>query len=84
VRYRAGAFLREDPRYIEGKSFENIGITLGLGFPITLPRQQTSFVNVAFELSRNGAGTSIEEQYAKVTLGFTLNDNTWFFKRRFE
>ncbi len=84
VRYRAGAFLREDSRYIDGKSFENIGVTFGLGFPITLPRQQTSFVNVAFELGNNGAGTSIEEQYAKVTLGFTLNDNTWFFKRRFE
>lgn len=84
VHYRAGAFFRQDPRYIYGKTLDNVGVTFGLGFPITLPRQQTSFVNASFELGSIGTGTTIEEKYAKITLGFTLNDNTWFFKRRFE
>jgi hypothetical protein len=84
VRYRAGAFYRQDPRLIYGKNLNNVGINLGLGFPITLPRQQTSFVNFAVELGSLGEGTVIKEQYVKLSLGFTLNDNTWFFKRRFE
>jgi hypothetical protein len=84
VRYRAGAFYRQDPRLVYGKNLNNVGINLGLGFPITLPRQQTSFVNFAVELGSLGEGTVIKEQYVKLSLGFTLNDNTWFFKRRFE
>jgi hypothetical protein len=79
-----GAFYRQDPRLIYGKNLNNVGFNLGLGFPITLPRQQTSFVNFAVELGSLGEGTVIKEQYVKFSLGFTLNDNTWFFKRRFE
>lgn len=85
IRYRAGAFFRQDPRSDDsGNELNDVGLTLGLGFPITLPRQQTSFVNAAFELGKLGAGSDIEETYLRMTLGFTLNDNTWFYKRRFE
>lgn len=84
VRYRTGLFYKQDPRVFEGKNMDNYGVTMGFGFPITLPRQQTSFVNLAFELGVLGPGTVIEEKYGKITVGFTLNDNTWFFKRRFE
>lgn len=84
IRYRAGLFFHQDPRIINGKGLDNAGITLGFGLPITLPRQQTSFVNMAIELGQIGAGTTIEERYARLTVGFTLNDNTWFYKRRFE
>jgi hypothetical protein len=84
VRYRLGAYYRQDPRIVNGSKIDDTGISFGFGFPITLPRQQSSFVNAAFELGRLGAGTPVSETYGRITLGFTLNDNTWFYKRRFE
>jgi hypothetical protein len=84
VRYRFGGYFRQDPRTVNGTNFNDTGITLGFGFPLVLPRQQTSFVNTSFELGRIGAGSPIEETYIRATVGFTLNDNTWFYKRRFE
>jgi hypothetical protein len=84
IRYRVGGYYRQDPRIIEGKNVNDVGLSFGFGFPITLPRQQTSFVNAAFELGQVGSGTAISETYLRATVGFTLNDNTWFYKRRFE
>lgn len=84
VRYRAGAYYRQDPRSVARKDLNDMGLTLGFGFPLIMPRQQTSFVNLAFEVGKLGADSPIEETYVRLTAGFTLNDNTWFFKRRFE
>lgn len=84
IRYRLGAYYRQDPRKAEGKELDDLGLSFGFGFPITLPRQQTSFVNTAFELGKLGADSPIDETYFRITVGFTLNDNSWFYKRRFE
>lgn len=83
-RYRAGGYFRQDPRTVSGNNFNEIGLTLGVGLPVVLPRQQTSFVNLALELGKIGVDSPIEETYFRLTAGFTLNDNTWFYKRRFE
>ncbi len=83
IRYRAGAFYGTDPRTVFNTSLTNYGINIGLGLPIILPRQRTSFVNVALELGRFGTTESLQETYAKLSVGFTLNDNSWFFKRKF-
>lgn len=84
VRYRAGAYFRQDPRNVADKDLNDLGLTLGLGLPIVLPRQQASFVNLSLEIGKLGTDTPIEETYFRFTAGFTLNDNTWFYKRRFE
>lgn len=84
IRYNFGAYYRQDPRVVAGKNLDDVGITLGFGFPLILPRQQTSFINLAFEAGRFGMQSPIEETYIRLTMGFTLNDNSWFFKRRFE
>ncbi|MEL6867047.1 MAG: hypothetical protein AAFP19_21670 [Bacteroidota bacterium] len=84
IRYRFGAFAARDPRSdFLNEQLTNVGITLGLGFPIILPRQQKSFLNLALELGRFGSNNELQETYARMTLGFTLNDDTWFFKRKF-
>jgi hypothetical protein len=83
VRYRLGFFYAEDPRTFGGEQLTETGITLGMGFPIILPRQRTSFVNLAIEAGQFGLSDSLTENYIRMTLGFTLNDNTWFFKRKF-
>ncbi|MCC7245496.1 MAG: hypothetical protein IT269_07450 [Saprospiraceae bacterium] len=84
TRYRAGAYFRQDPRIINNEKLDDVGVTVGIGFPIQLPRQQISFVNLGLETGLFGANTAISEQYFRINLGFTLNDNTWFYKRRFE
>ncbi|TNE58866.1 MAG: hypothetical protein EP344_09620 [Bacteroidetes bacterium] len=88
IRLRAGGYYRQDPRVVnkDGVDYEfnDIGLTLGMGFPIVLPRQQTSFINAALEVGKLGADSPIKETYFRVTVGFTLNDNSWFYKRRFE
>ncbi len=83
VRYRVGAFYSNDPRSFNGEQLQHYAVTLGMGMPVVLPRQQTSFVNVALEVGQFGLQEALNETYAKITLGFTLNDNTWFFKRKF-
>lgn len=80
VRYRIGGFYYDDPRLDD---LTNIGLTFGFGLPVILPRGQTSYVNLAFEVGTLGTSNSIKENYIKTTVGFTLNDNTWFFKRKF-
>jgi len=82
VRYRAGFVIENDYRVID-TNLRNIGITLGVGLPIRLPRQQVSAVNLSLELGQFGNPDQIMENYAKLNIGFTLNDNLWFFKRKF-
>ncbi len=84
LRYRAGAYYRQDPRSVLGKDLNDLGFSVGIGLPVILPRQQTSFVNLALEIGKIGKDSPIEESYFRFTAGFTLNDNTWFYKRRFE
>ncbi|MEQ8703046.1 MAG: hypothetical protein RIC19_03955 [Phaeodactylibacter sp.] len=83
VRYRFGAFYGTDPRSFEGQQLLDYGLSLGFGFPIILPRQRTSFVNFTLEAGQFGLTDALQETYINMTLGFTLNDNTWFFKRKF-
>lgn len=80
IRYRAGFYYKDDPRL---EDLKNYALTLGLGLPVILPRGQTSFVNIAIELGRYQTDDKIDENFMKMSLGFTLNDGTWFYKRKF-
>lgn len=80
VRYRAGFYHRTDPRLDDLSQY---ALTLGLGLPVILPRQQTSFVNFAVEIGQFNTTNAIKETFVKMSLGFTLNESTWFFKRKF-
>ena len=86
IRYRAGFFYGTDPRGGGGdlnEQLTDVGITFGFGLPIIL-KQQASFVNIAFEIGKFGTDTStLSENYFKTTVGFTLNNNQWFYKRKF-
>lgn len=83
ARYRLGFFHAEDPRSNNGQQLTNTGVTLGVGIPIILPRQTTSFVNIALEAGRFGATDGLRETYVQFHFGLTLNDSSWFFKRKF-
>ncbi len=83
LRYRAGFFYGTDPRSVNGQQIEEMALTVGAGFPIILPRQTTSFVNVALTGGRFGTRGNLRETFVQMSLGFTLNDNSWFYKRKF-
>lgn len=83
VHYRAGLFHETDGRSIANDQVTKYGFTFGFGFPIIMPRQQISFIQTAFEVGKFGVPDVLQETYVKLSLGFTLNDNSWFFKRKF-
>ncbi len=83
MRYRLGLRLEDDPRAIDGQQARKNALTFGMGMPIQLPRQQVSFFNFAVEIGKFGVPNVIDETYAQLTLGFSLNDNSWFYKRKF-
>lgn len=80
IRYRAGFYQRSDPRL---NNLDQFAFTMGLGLPVILPRGQTSFVNLGFEFGKYNTSDAINETFVKMSVGFTLNDNTWFYKRKF-
>ncbi|MEM1218044.1 MAG: hypothetical protein AAGH79_04000 [Bacteroidota bacterium] len=82
IRYRLGGFFETDPRSFN-TSLTNYGVTFGVGLPVIMTRGRTSFVNFAVEAGQFGSADNLRETYARMTLGFTLNDNSWFFKRKF-
>ncbi len=83
LRYRAGIHYGTDPRVVANEQLSNMGLTLGVGFPLRLPRGVPSFVNLGLEVGQLSAPDLISENYFKVNVGFTLNDNTWFYKQKF-
>jgi hypothetical protein len=83
LRYRAGFHYGTDPRVVSGEQLTNMGLTVGVGFPLVLPRGVPSFVNLGLEVGQLAAPDLISENYFKINVGFTLNDNTWFYKQKF-
>ncbi|MDR0395290.1 MAG: hypothetical protein LBH77_09050 [Tannerella sp.] len=82
VRYRLGASYSDSYVRINGNSYKEYGVTVGLGFPISDAR---SYINVSFEymnISPN-AKTMIKENYLRMTLSYTFNEY-WFFKMKID
>lgn len=83
MRYRIGFYYGADPRVVNGEQLTNYGLTLGFGFPLKLPRGMPSFMNLGLEAGQLSAPNLLNETYYKLNIGFTLNDNTWFYKQKF-
>jgi hypothetical protein len=83
LRYRAGFHYGTDPRVVGGEQLTRYGVTAGLGFPLRLPRGVPSFTSVGLEYGKLSATDLISENYFRINVGFTLNDNTWFYKQKF-
>jgi hypothetical protein len=80
--YRFGAEFLQTPYYINQTRINDIGLNLGASFPVN----QLSLVNFAMKVGQRGTIENglIKENYVNFTLGFSLNDQTWFYKRVFE
>ncbi len=84
IKYRFGFYYNQDPREIANTSLTDVGISLGMGMPIKLPRQQVSFIQWAIELGQFKGANNLKESYARIHFAFTFNDNSWFYKRKFD
>ncbi len=82
VRYRLGANLSNSYNKINESSYDELAVTLGLGFPL---RNTRTMLNVLFEYGKRGTVEKnlMQEDYFKVGLNISINEN-WFFKRKFE
>ena len=78
--YRFGFISSKTGMIMNDKPIENIGITFGVGLPVS----GFSNVNMGFELGKLGARDEslIEENYLNIRIGFSLNDR-WFIKRKY-
>jgi hypothetical protein len=86
VRYRMGVFYGKDARGYAGEQLGNYGLTLGAGFPMIVQNGVPSFMNFGFEMGqiKGSSASGLKQNYFRLSLGFALNDNTWFYKRKFE
>lgn len=80
--FRVGIEYQQTPYYINETNIKDIGINFGTSVPVN----QLSLVNFAAKVGRRGTTDNglIRENYVNFTLGLSLNDNSWFFKRKFE
>ncbi len=82
VYYRYGLYYKSDPRVINDQQIDSYGLTFGMGMPFIYQRK-ISHANLGFEIGKKGNGTSIEESFFTINLGFTFNDDEWFIKRKY-
>lgn len=82
INYQVGAYYGKDPRSFD-KSLTDRGVTFGIRLPVISRQRPPSFINFALEIGQLSGNNTIKETYGKVTVGFTLNNNDWFLKRKF-
>lgn len=80
--WRFGVNYQQTPYVVANTQIEDIGINFGGSVPIN----NLSLANFAIRLGTRGTTENglIRENYVSFSLGFSLNDNTWFYKRVFD
>lgn len=82
VDYRLGFQVGKDPRVISDKQLSFWSLHGGLGIPF-FSQRKISFINLGLEVGSWGEKTLLKNNYFKISAGFTLNDDEWFLKRKF-
>lgn len=82
VSYRGTVYYNKDPRIIHSEGLDEKGIRVGLGMPIFQQRQM-SYFNISLDYGQL-KNNIFKENFVRFNIGITLNNNLWFYKRRFE
>ena len=79
---RAGIEYERLPFQVNQKNVDDIGINFGTSIPI----YSLSLLNLAVKAGTRGTVNDglVRENYIKVSLGLSINDNSWFYKKVFE
>ena len=87
--YRAGFKYADMYLVKDGQKINNMAVTLGVGVPLSQFRMGE--MSVGLEFGRRGKTgftpnnlPMVRENYFKVSLGFTLFDDYWFIKQRYD
>jgi len=82
ITYRFGVEYKQTPYVVAQTNITDIGINFGG----TIPMNSLSMMNFSIRLGQRGTTSNglIRENYAGFSLGFSLNDNTWFYKRVYD
>ena len=82
VTYRVGFRFGNDPRSFQNEQVKDFSVTFGAGVPFVYQRK-VSFVNFAVEMGNIGLKDNLKSKYVQLKLGFTLNDDEWFLKSKY-
>ncbi len=82
VRYGFGFYYQTDPRVFENEQFREFGFRLNFDLPI-IQRRQTSYINLGLGYSKLYAG-DYSESIFKMVFTYSLTDNQWFLKRKYD
>ncbi len=82
-KYRLGFRTGTMPLALGGEQTKVTAGVIGYGFPVYVNRQ-ISHVNIAFEGGQKTYSANFKEKYFNIRLGFNLNDDYWFLKRKFD
>ncbi|SHM60805.1 Long-chain fatty acid transport protein [Cyclobacterium lianum] len=80
--FRAGIEYERLPYLLNQNQIDDIGINFGASLPV----YSLSLLNLAVKLGTRGTVNDglVRENYIKVSLGISINDNSWFYKKVFE
>ncbi|HQF48724.1 hypothetical protein C3L50_06975 [Flavobacterium alvei] len=81
ITYRGGFVFEKTGLIVNSTSINDVGMTLGLGFPIT---GSLSNLNLGLEFGKKGTTSNnlVQENYFIFNIGFSLNDK-WFVKSKY-
>lgn len=82
IQYRMGFHYGQTYLQLRNNKLMEYGLSIGLGLPI---KRSAAMLHLAAEIGRRGTTTEhlIQENYLKLSVGFTLNDR-WFIKPKFD
>ncbi len=83
VTYSIGFQYAKDPRVLSGEQIENYGVKVGFTLPF-VGQRQVSYLNLNVGLGRIGLSKGYKENYLTLGLGYSLTDNQWFIKRKYD
>lgn len=80
--YRFGLEYKRTPYVVAQTNITDVGINFGGSIPLN----SLSVMNIAVRFGQRGTTSNglIRENYAGFSLGFSLNDNSWFYKRVYD
>lgn len=82
VRWRVGYRNMTDARMYQGEQLKTSIVSVGTSLPFVIRAGLASYMSVGLSYEKTAA-KSVSENVYRITLGFSLNDNTWFQKAKF-
>jgi len=81
ISFRSGFSYEQLPFLINGQEINDFGISFGA----SLPLGGISSLDTAFKIGQRGSteGNLIRETYYRIVFGVTINDRSWFVRRKY-